>query len=106
MKTGVLSDEEDRSFNAALQKEYEPEAEKRIRMGMILARIADREGIRVEDHETNERLKRIAEETKRAYDYIKEFYDKYDLKSNLTEGILHEKTISLLMEKAAVKEKE
>ena len=37
MKTGVLSDEEDRSFNAALQKEYEPEAEKRIRMGMILA---------------------------------------------------------------------
>jgi len=106
MKTGVLSDEEDRSFNAALQKEYEPEAEKRIRMGMILARIADREGIRVEDHETNERLKRIAEETKRAYDYIKEFYDKYDLKSNLTEGILHEKTISLLMEKAAVKGKE
>ena len=37
MKTGALSDEEERSFNAALQKEYEPEAEKRIRMGMILA---------------------------------------------------------------------
>ncbi len=106
MKTGVLSDEQDRSFNAALQKEYEPEAEKRIRMGMILAKIADREGIRVEEYETDERLKRIAEETKRAYDYIKEFYDKYDLKSNLRESILHEKTIGLLMEKAAVKEKE
>jgi trigger factor len=106
MKTGVLNDEQDRSFNAALQKEYEPEAEKRIRMGMLLAKIADREGIHVEDYETDERLKRIAEETKRAYDYIKEFYDKYDLKSNLRESILHEKTISLLMEKATVKEKE
>ena len=53
-----------------------------------------------------ERLKKIAEETKRAYDYIKEFYDKYDLKSNLRESILHEKTIGLLMEKATVKEKE
>ncbi len=106
MKTGALSDEEDRSFNAALQKEYEPEAEKRIRMGMILAKIADREGIRVEDHEMDERLRKIAEETKRAYDYIKEFYDKYDLKSNLRESILHEKTIGLLMEKAVVKEKE
>ena len=106
MKTGVLSDEQDRSFNAALQKECEPEAEKRIRMGMILARIAEREGLRVEDQETDERLRRIAEETKRAYDYIKEFYDKYDLKSNLRESILHEKTIGFLMEKAVVKEKE
>ncbi len=105
MKTGVLKDEEDRSFNAALQKEYEPEAEKRIRMGMLLAKIADREGIRVEEYETDERLRRIAEETKRAYDYIKEFYDKYDLRSNLRESILHEKTIGLLMEKATVKEK-
>jgi trigger factor len=106
MKTGVLSDEEDRSFNAALQKEYEPEAEKRIRMGMILAKIADREGIRVEDHETDERLKRIAEETKRAYDYIKEFYEKYDLKANLRNSMLEEKTIGSLVEKATVKEKE
>ena len=73
---------------------------------MILAKIADREGIRAEDAEVDERLKKIAEETKRAYDYIKDFYDKYDLKSNLKESILHEKTIGLLMEKAAIKEKE
>jgi len=106
MKTGVLTDEEDRNLNAALQKEYEPEAEKRIKMGMVLAKIADLEGIRVEDEEVEERLKKIAEETKRAYDYIKDFYDKYDLKTNLKESIIHEKTIGLLMEKAAIKEKE
>ena len=62
-----------------------PRRERRIKMGMILAKIADREGIRVEDAEVDERLKRIAEETKRAYDYIREFYEKYDLKANLKE---------------------
>ena len=36
-------------LNAALRKEYEPEAEKRIKMGMILAKIAEKEGITVED---------------------------------------------------------
>ncbi len=106
MKTGALSGEAEQSFNAALQKEYEPEAEKRIKMGMILDKIADREGLRVEDSEAEGRLKQIAEETKRAYDYIKDFYRKYDLESNLRENMLQEKTINLLMEKATIKEKE
>lgn len=105
MKTGTLSDEDDRNFNAALQKEYEPEAEKRLKMGMILSRIAEKEGITVEESEVDERLKRIAEETKRAYDYIREFYEKYDLKENLKNSLLEEKTVGFLVEKAAVKEK-
>ena len=75
-----MSEEDERSFNDALRKDYEPEAEKRIRMGMILAKIARKEAILVEESEVDERLKRIAEETKRAYDYIKEFYEKYDLR--------------------------
>jgi trigger factor len=105
MKTGTLSDEDERSFNAALVKQYEPEAEKRIKVGMILEKIAEREGIKVEDNEVDERLKKIAEETKRAYDYIREFYDKYDLTGNLRSSIIEEKTINLLIEKAVVKEK-
>ena len=106
IKTGSLTEEEDESFNAALRKEYEAEAEKRIKIGMILGKIAEREGIRVEDREVDERLKKIAEETKRAYDYIKEFYEKYDLKANLRNSMLEEKTIGSLVEKATVKEKE
>jgi trigger factor len=106
MKGGSLGDEEERTVNAALQKEYAPEAERRIKMGMILGKIAEREGIKVDDQEVDERLKRIAEETKRAYDYIKEFYGKYDLEANLKNSMLEEKTVGFLVEKAAVKEKE
>jgi len=105
MKTGTLRKEDERDFNAALEKQYEPEAEKRIKMGMILTKIAEREAIGVEDSEVEEHLKKIAEETKRAYDYIKDFYEKYDLTGNLRNSILEEKTINLLIEKVVVKEK-
>ncbi|OPY71110.1 MAG: Trigger factor [Syntrophorhabdaceae bacterium PtaU1.Bin034] len=106
MKVGTLSDEEDRSLNTALLKEYEPEAQKRIKMGLILAKIAEQEGLKVEDSEVDERLQRIAEETKRAYDYIREFYEKYNLRGNLKTSMLEEKTMNLLIENAAVKEKQ
>jgi trigger factor len=105
MKTGALSGEAERSFNAALQKEYEPEAEKRLKMGMILARIAEKEGITVGEGEVDERVRKIAEETKRSYDSIKDFYEKYGLKENLKQSLLEEKTVGFLVEKAAVKEK-
>ena len=106
MKTGSLSEEEERNINAALRKEFEQEAERRIRVGIIFGKIADREGIKVEDAEVDERLRRIAEETKRAYDYIKDFYEKYDLKTSLRNSILEEKTVGFLIDKATVKEKE
>jgi trigger factor len=106
MKAGGMSAAEEASLNTALQKEYEPEAAKRIRLGMILVKIADNEGIQVDDAEVEERLRKIADETKRGYDYIREFYDKYDLRGNLRNGMLEEKTFNLLVEKAAVKEKE
>jgi trigger factor len=105
MQAKTFSGEDERNLTAALEKQYEPEAEKRIKMGMILTKIAEREGISVEESEVNERLTRIAEETKRAYDHIRDFYEKYNLLGNLRNSILEEKTINLLVERAAVKEK-
>ena len=105
MKAGSMSSDDEMSLSAALRKDYEPEAEKRIRMGMILAKIAEKEGLTVEDDEVDDRLKRIAEETKKAYDYIRDFYAKYNLRDNLRNSLLEEKTFNLLIEKAAVKEK-
>ncbi len=106
MKTGTLSGEDDRQLSAALGKEAEPEAEKRIRMGMILSKIADQKGIKVEDSEVDDRIKRIAEDTKRPYDYIKDFYEKYNLRENLKISMIEERTVDFLIEKATIKEKE
>jgi trigger factor len=106
MRTDDLPAGEERTFDAALRKEYEPETEKRIKAGMILTRIAKDQGIDVTDSDADQKLREIAEETKRAYDNIREFYDKYGLLDSLKNSMLEEKTLNFLLEKATVKEKE
>jgi FKBP-type peptidyl-prolyl cis-trans isomerase (trigger factor) len=72
---------------------------------MLLFKIAEAEEIKVEEKELDDRLRRIAEETKRAYDYIRDFYDKYDLKGSLRSSMREEKTVEFLIAHAAIKEK-
>jgi trigger factor len=106
MKASGFNDEQNQGLNTALRKEYEPEAEKRIKLGAILEKIAELEGIEVQDNDVDDRLKQIAEETKRAYDYINDFYEKYNLKDNLKAGMREERTIDFLIANATIKEKE
>jgi trigger factor len=106
MKASGFNEEQDQSLNTTLRKEYEPEAEKRIKLGAILEKIAEQEQIEVQDSDVDDRLKQIAEETKRAYDYINEFYEKYNLKDSLKTGMREERTIDFLIANATIKEKE
>jgi trigger factor len=104
MKANRLSSEEERNIDNLLRKELEPQAEKGIRAGMLLSGIAKEEHISVEDGEVDERIKRIAEETKRGYDYIRDFYEKHNLLDNLKSSLLEEKTMDLLMGSTQLKE--
>ena len=104
MKANRLSSEEERNIDNLLRKELESQAEKGIKAGMLLARIAKEELITVEDVEVDERIKRIAEETKRGYDYVKDFYEKHDLLDNLRTSLLEEKTMDLLIGSSHLKE--
>jgi FKBP-type peptidyl-prolyl cis-trans isomerase (trigger factor) len=71
---------------------------------MLLSRIAEQEQVKVEDSEIEARIKKIAEDTKRGYDYIKDFYEKHNLLGNLKSGMLEEKTLDLLIGSAHLKE--
>ena len=104
MKANKLSSEEERNIDNLLRKELEPQAEKGIKAGMLLSRIAKEEHLSVEDSEVDERIKRIAEETKRGYDYIRDFYEKHNLLDNLKTSLLEEKTMDLLVGSAQLKE--
>ncbi len=104
MKANRLSPEEERNIDNLLHKELEPQAEKGIRAGMLLSRIAKEEHISVEDGEVDERIKSIAEDTKRGYDYIRDFYEKRNLMDNLKSSLIEEKAIDLLMGSAQLKE--
>ena len=104
MKANRLSSEEERNIDNLLRKELEPQAEKGIKAGMLLARIAKEELISVEDSEVEERIKKIAEDTKRGYDYIRDFYEKHNLLENLKSSLLEERTMEFLTGSAQLKE--
>ncbi len=104
MKANKLNPEEERNIDNLLRKELEPQAEKGIKAGMLFGRIAKQETLSVEDTDVEERIKKIAEETKRGYDYIRDFYEKHDLLDNLKSSLLEEKTMDLLIGSAQLKE--
>jgi trigger factor len=104
MKAEAIPAEEERSIDGLLRKEFEPQAERGLRAAMLLSRIAEQEKITVEESELEERIKKIAEDTKRGYDYIKEFYEKNQLLGNLKSGMLEEKTLEMLIGSAQLKE--
>lgn len=106
MRADRLGAEQEARIAMALKKEMEPEAEKRIRAEMVLSKIAEAEGITVDDADVDERLRRIAEDTKRAYDYVKDFYEKNDLIDGLQASILEEKSLEFVKNSATIREKE
>jgi trigger factor len=106
MRSDDMSPEDENGLLTAMQLRYEPEVEKRIKVELALKKIADLEGITVDDTDADDRLMKIAEETKRSYDYVKDFYDKYDLTATLKSSIREERTINFLLDKAVIKEKE
>ncbi|MCX5817091.1 MAG: trigger factor [Proteobacteria bacterium] len=103
--TEKFTEEELQAFQSNFKKDFEKKAEERIKADIILAKIAEMETIKLEDDDVHNRMKKIAEETKRPYDDVKGFYEKYDLIESMKNSIMQEKTIDFLRDNATIKEK-
>ena len=55
---------------AKLKDEHRPEAERRVKMGLILEAIADKEGLTVSNQELNEEIARLASEVKMSVEEV------------------------------------
>jgi trigger factor len=86
-----------------LHEDYRETATKQVRTFLILERIAGQEGITVADEEVENRLREIAERTRQNLDAVKRYYEKQGLIPEMKAGILNEKVLNLLLEKANVK---
>jgi len=85
-----------------LQEDYREVAQKQVRTYLILEKIATQEGITVTDEEADERLQSISERTHQKFDVVKRYYEKNGLIPELKAGILTDKTLSYLLEKANI----
>ncbi|MCX7965312.1 MAG: trigger factor, partial [Syntrophorhabdaceae bacterium] len=87
-----------------LRKDFEHKAEKRIKTDILLIKIAEKENIKLEETDIEERLKRIAEDARRPFNDVKSFYERNELMEGLKSMILEEKTLNFLKDNAIIKE--
>ncbi len=85
-----------------LQGDYKATALKQVKTFLILEKIASQEGIAVTDEEVDERLKEMAERMHQKFDAVKRYYEKNGLLPEVKAGILRDKTLNFLLEKANV----
>ena len=85
-----------------LQEDHKEMAKKQVQTFLILEKISDQEGIKVTEEETENRLKEISERAHQKFDVIKGYYEKNELIPQVKAGILKEKTLDFLLQKANV----
>jgi trigger factor len=85
-----------------LQEDYREAAKRQVRTFLILEKIANQEGISVTDDETEERLKEISERTHQKFDVVKRYYEKNGLIPELKAGIMTDKTLNFLLQRAEI----
>ena len=85
-----------------LQGDYKTMAEKQVRTFLILEKIAGQEGISVTDEEADDRLREVSERMHQKFDVVKRYYEKNGLLPEVKAGIIRDKTLSFLLEKANI----
>ena len=85
-----------------LQEDYREMARKQVRTFLILEKIASQEGITVTDEEAEDRLREISERTHQKFDVVKRYYEKNGLIPEVKAGIMSNKTLNFLLQKANI----
>ena len=77
-------------------------AQKQVKTFLILERIAGQEGIVVTDDEADDRLREMSERMHQKFDVVKRYYEKNGLLPEVKDGIIRDKTLNFLLEKANI----
>jgi trigger factor len=85
-----------------LQEDYKAMAQKQVKTFLILEKIAGQEGIAVTDDEADDRLREMSERMHQKFDVVKRYYEKNGLLPEVKAGIIRDKTLNFLLEKASI----
>jgi trigger factor len=79
-----------------------PMAERRVRVRLILSRIAAQENLTVAEAEVDAALARIAVNNRVDVTEVKKFYEEHNLLATLRQTLLDDKTMKMLLDKAEI----
>lgn len=84
-------------------KEFQPEAENRVRSFLILDKIVEEVKLEATDKELEDRLESMAKQAGRPLPEVKAHYEKNNLLGSLKNRILHEKSLEFVLNEAKIK---
>jgi trigger factor len=90
-------------LSARMHDRFKDDAEKSVKASLILAGIAERESITVEDKDVDEKLEKIAGRYGEDKESVKKLYEKDDMIEELKAEIKEEKTLDFVEGKARIK---
>jgi trigger factor len=82
---------------------FQPIAEREVRSGLILEKIAEIEKLSVQETEVDGKLEKLASQLKQRLEAVKNYYRKKHLEEDLRAQILEEKTLDFLLSQAKIK---
>ncbi|RPI79784.1 MAG: trigger factor [Desulfobacteraceae bacterium] len=89
-----------------LRSEMRPGSEKRVKNFLILAEIAQKDDIRVEEKDLDESFEQMAKSMNQDPKVVRQFYESQNMVTPFRVRLLEEKTLKYLLENAKIKEVE
>ena len=85
-----------------MREDYREEAEKRVKVGLILAKIAKDKAIEVTDQDVEGQIMTVSRDTGQPPEAIRDIYNKNNLMESMTDSLLTEKTLKFITDSANI----
>lgn len=83
--------------------EWRPDVEKRLKSHLILEKIAEKEKIEATDEDLETQMQKLADENKMELEQVKQYFDKQNMKQQLSQEVRDNRIYEWLIENAKVK---
>jgi trigger factor len=79
-----------------IKADFRPQAERKVRAGMVLGQISDQEQVEVAEEDIEAEIERVAEQVGQPAKVVREMYSKNNMMPQLKAQVLEEKTLQVV----------
>lgn len=85
-----------------LRKEMQPEAEKEVRVGLLLDKVAQVEELRISDEEFDQEIDQVAERANQPREKVAQYFESPDSRAGLEHELLRGRVMDLIIQSAKI----
>jgi trigger factor len=85
-----------------IKADFRPQAERKVRAGIVLGQISDQEQVEVTDEDLDAEIQRVADQVGQPAKVVREMYSKNKMMPQLSAQVLEEKTLQVVKAGATI----